>query len=182
MAHILGVLAVVTFLLSFQFKTRRNIIAVNLTSRLLYILQYIFLGAFEGAVLDFMGLLLSFFARWKEKAFIAKRINIIMVIIIVLLVATGLALYENIFSLFAIFGIIFEIIALWLTKEKNIRILSLFSAPFWLIYNFANAAYSSVVGNVFVMVSIAIAMIRLDFNPEKKGSLWKKQQALESEK
>ena len=67
-------------------------------------------------------------------------------------------------------------------KRKNIRILSLFSAPFWLIYNFANSAYSSVVGNVFVMVSIAIAMIRLDFNPGKKGSLWKKQQALESEK
>ena len=32
MAHILGVLAVATFLLSFQFKTRRNIIIVNLTS------------------------------------------------------------------------------------------------------------------------------------------------------
>ena len=47
MSHILGVLAVATFLLSFQFKKRRNIIAVNLTSRLLYILQYIFLGAFE---------------------------------------------------------------------------------------------------------------------------------------
>ena len=65
MAHILGVLAVATFLLSFQFKKRRSIIAVNLTSRLLYILQYIFLGAFEGAVLDFMGLLLSFFERYK---------------------------------------------------------------------------------------------------------------------
>ena len=64
MAHILGVLAVIAFLLSFQFKTRRNIIAVNLTSRLLYILQYIFLGAFEGAVLDFIGRLLSFFAGY----------------------------------------------------------------------------------------------------------------------
>ena len=75
MAHILGVLAVVTFLLSFQFKKRRNIIAVNLISRLLYILQYVFLGAFEGAVLDFMGLLLSYFARYKEKEFILNIAN-----------------------------------------------------------------------------------------------------------
>ena len=171
MAHILGVLAVIAFLLSFQFKTRRNIIAVNLTSRLLYILQYIFLGAFEGAVLDFMGLLLSFFAGYKEKAFISKHINIIIPVIIVLLITTGLALYENIFSLFAIFGIVFEVIALWLTKEKNIRILSMFAAPFWLAYNLANSAYGSAAGNILVMISIAIAMVRLDFNPRKKECL-----------
>lgn len=167
MAHILGVLAVVTFLSSFQFKTRRNIIIVNLTSRLLYILQYIFLGAFEGAVLDFMGLLLSFFAGYKEKEFVTKHFEGIMVVINLLLVAVGFALYKNIFSLFAIFGIVFEIMALWLTKEKNIRILSLFAAPFWLVYNLANSAYGSVVGNICVIISIGIAMARLDFKKSK---------------
>lgn len=162
MAHILGVLAVVTFLLSFQFKTRSNIIAVNLTSRLLYILQYIFLGAFEGAVLDFCGLLLSFFARYKEKAFVAKHFKTILSGIILILLVIGFVMYENILSMFAIFGIIFEIIALWLTREKNIRILSLFAAPFWFVYNLKNAAYGSVAGNVFVMISILVAMARLD--------------------
>ena len=173
MAHILGVLAVVTFLLSFQFKTRRNIIIVNLTSRLLYILQYIFLGAFEGAALDFMGLLLSLFAGYKEKEFVAKRFKSIMVAINLSLLAVGFAMYENIFSLFAIFGIVFEVMALWLTKEKNIRILSLLAAPFWLVYNLTNSAYSSVVGNVFVMVSIVIAMARLDFNRKREVVLTK---------
>ena len=168
MAHILGVLAVITFLLSFQFKRRRNIIAVNLTSRLLYILQYIFLGAFEGAVLDFMGLLFSFLAGYKEKEFTTKYFKSIMVIIVLILLTIGIVLYENVFSIFAIFGIIFEVIALWLTKEKNIRIISLLAAPFWLVYNLANTAYGSVVGNVLVMVSIGIAMARLDFN--KKAS------------
>lgn len=164
MAHILGILAVITFLLSFQFKKRRSIIAVNLTSRLLYILQYILLGAFEGAVLDFMGLIFSFFAGYKEKKFIAKHFVIIMVIVNIILLAAGLTLYKNIFSLFAILGIILEITALWLTKEKNIRILSLCSAPFWLVYNLTNSAYGSVVGNVLSMVSVVIAMARLDFN------------------
>ena len=57
MAHILGILAVAAFLLSYQFKTRRNIIAVNLISRVLYVLQYVFLGALDGAALDFAGFL-----------------------------------------------------------------------------------------------------------------------------
>ncbi len=166
MAHILGVLAVVTFLLSFQFKTRRNIIVVNVTSRLLYIFQYVFLGAFEGAALDFMGLLFSCLAGYKEKDFVTKHFKSIIVAIHLLLLVTGLALYKNIFSLFALFGILFEIMALWLTKEKNIRILSLLAAPFWLFYNLANSAYGSVAGNICVMISIGIAMVRLDLNTE----------------
>ncbi len=164
MAHVLGVLAVATFLSSFQFRTRRNILIVNLLSRLLYILQYIFLGAFEGAVLDFCGFVLSFFARYKETPFARKHFKSIMVAANLLLIGIGVALYENIFSIFAIFGIVFEIMALWLTKEKNIRILSLFAAPFWLVYNLTNRAYGSVFGNVFVMISIGIAMVRLDLN------------------
>ena len=163
MGQIFGVLAVLAFLLSFQFRIRRNIIAVNLTSRILYILQYILLGAYAGAVLDFSGFILSFFARYKEKEFVLKHFKVIITGIIVLLVSIGLCFYENIFSIFAILGIVLEIIALWLTNEKNIRILSFFSAPFWLVYNFASKAYGSAVGSVLVMISIGIAMARLDF-------------------
>ena len=167
MAHVLGILAVVTFLLCFQFKTRKNIIIMNLVSRMLYILQYILLGAFEGAALDFAGFLLSFFARYKEKEAFKKYFAFILITVNVILLAIGLAMYENVFSLFALVGITTEITALWLTKEKNIRILSLVAAPAWLVYNLANGAYSSVLGNVLVIVSIVIAMLRLDFKNGK---------------
>lgn len=163
-AQFLGVLAVVAFLLCFQLKKRRNIIIVNLTSRLLYILQYILLGAFEGAVLDLMGFILSMFAGYKEKELFTKWSKLIIIVVNVILLAVGLSLYENFFSLFAIFGIVFEVTALWLTKEKNIRILSFIAAPFWFTYNIANAAYGSAVGNVLAMISIALAMLRLDYN------------------
>lgn len=171
MAHILGALAVATFLLSFQFKTRRNIIAGSIVSRLLYILQYVVLGAYEGAALDFIGLVLSFFAGYKEKTFVTKHLKIIMILNILVMVAVGMSLYENIFSMFAILGVVFEIVALWLTKEKNIRILSLVAAPFWFTYNLANSAYGSVVGNVLVVISIIVAMVRLDFKPKEKEEL-----------
>ena len=162
MAHILGILAVATFLWCFQLKSRKNIILVNLISRMLYILQYVLLGAFEGATLDFMGFATSFFAQHKDKPFIKKYFKVIVVGVNILLIIVGLALYENIYSLFAILGIVFEVTALWLTKEKNIRLLSLAAAPMWLVYNLANGAYFSNFGNVFVMISIGIAMYRLD--------------------
>ena len=97
-AQILGILAVILFLLSFQFKKRKNIIAVNVVSRMLYITQYILLGAFEGAALDFTAAVSSVVASHKEKDFIKKYVRIIAVFMNAILVVVGLVLYENIYD------------------------------------------------------------------------------------
>ena len=161
-----GNMAVILFLLSFQFKKRKNILIVNIVSRSLYVLQYIVLGAFEGAVLDFMGMLSSVIAKYKEKNFVRKNWVFFLVVIDAVLIAAGLAFYENVFSLFAIGGIVLEVTALWLTNEKHIRALSLASTPFWFTYNVANSAYGSAVGSFLAMVSIIVAMARYD---KKRG-------------
>ena len=54
-ANIIGLAAVAMFVLSYQLKTRRGIILFNAGSRVFYVLQYILLGAFEGAVLERLG-------------------------------------------------------------------------------------------------------------------------------
>lgn len=167
LAQILGILAVVTFLLSFQFKKRRNIITVNVISRCLYITQYILLGAFEGAVLDFSGAVSSVIASHKEKSFIKKHLKLIIVLINIVIVGAGIALYENIYSIFAIVGIVLEVGALWITEEKKIRRLSFWAAPFWFVYNFMNRAYGSALGCVLVMISIIIATLRYDVKRQK---------------
>ncbi len=161
-AQIIGIAAVASFLLSFQFKSRKNMLAVNILSRALYILQYLMLGAFEGAVLDSLGMISSVIAKYKDKVSIRRHCIIIMIAMNVLLTAVGLVLYENIFSLFAILGIVLEVTALWITKEAHIRKISLLAAPFWLTYNLSNLAYGSAVGNVLVILSITAAMIRYD--------------------
>lgn len=68
LAQTVGILAVVSFLLSYQQKKRKNIIIWNSTSRVLYIVQYIMLGAFKGAVLDVLGTVSSVAAQNKENA------------------------------------------------------------------------------------------------------------------
>ncbi len=161
-AQILGVMAVVAYLLSFQMKKRKNIILVNATSRLLYVLQYVLLGAFEGAVLDLLGMISSVIAKQKESKFIKKNVYYFIILLNLSMVAAGVVLYENIFSIFAILGIILETTALWITKEKDIRILSLVAAPFWLTYNIANMAYGSAFGNALAIISIIIALLRYD--------------------
>ena len=71
--QIIGLLAVATFLFSYQQKKRKNIILFNTISRCLYILQYILLGAFSGAVLDILGAISSIIAGKKHTEFIKKH-------------------------------------------------------------------------------------------------------------
>ncbi len=162
-AQIIGLIAVAAFLLSYQQKKRDHIIWLNFASRCLYILQYLLLGAFSGAVFDILAAVSSAFSGKKHTAFIKKHVKWFVAIINACFLAVGpvlAVLNKSFLDFFALAGVLFEINALWLTDERAIRWVSLFAAPFWFIYNFLSGAYGSAIGNVFTIVSIIIAMIR----------------------
>jgi hypothetical protein len=161
--QIIGLLAVATFLLSYQQKKRKNIILFNVISRCLYILQYLLLGAFAGAVLDIMGAVSSVIAGKKHTHFIKKHTKLILIIMNSSIIAVGgfiAFVNKSWIDLFSIAGVLLHTSAFWINDEKIIRRVSLLGSPFWFIYNFLSRAYGSAVGDIFTMCSIIIAMIR----------------------
>ena len=167
-AFIVGICAVCLYLLGYLQKKRKSIIILNLSSRILYIVQYILLGALEGALLDVCGSASSVLAQNKDRGIIKKHLIPFFIGVNLAIVAIGLSLYVNVFSLFPIIGVLFHTSAFWINDEKWIRRVSLLGCPFWLIYNFASEAYGSCIGDVLSMVSIGIAMIRYDVLPKFK--------------
>lgn len=165
-AQLAGALAVITFLLSYQQKKRKNIILLNSMSRVLYIIQYIMLGAFEGAVLDVLGAVSSLMAQNKDRGIIDKQPMLMFCLINVMMLVAGIWLYEDFFSLGALFGVMLHTSAFWITNEKFIRRISFSGSPFWLAFNLANRAYGSALGDFLTMVSIAIAIYRYDIKGE----------------
>lgn len=162
-----GFLAVALFVSSYQLKKRKAIVVCNTVSRLFYVIQYLFLGAFEGAIIDFIAMLIS--ALVVKKGGEGKRIRLIAAILLYLgIIASSAVLYKNIFSLLSFLGVSLELFSLLFSKEKNIRIFSLAGQPFWLIYNAHFSAWSSVVGNVITIISIIVALIRYDIIGKKK--------------
>lgn len=161
-AQMVGLLAVITFLVSYQQKKRKNIITFNTISRILYIIQYIMLRAFEGAVLDVLGAFSSIIAHNADKRFIHKHLKAFVFAINSAILIIGLLLYENMFSLFPVIGVILHTSAFWISEEKMIRRVSFLGSPFWLVYNLASCAYGSAIGDVLTMVSIGIAIYRYD--------------------
>ncbi len=165
-----GFFAVALFVLSYQLKKRQAIIVCNTVSRLFYVIQYLFLGAFEGAIIDFIATLIS--ALVVKKSGEGKRVRVtVAVLLYVGIIASSAVLYKNIFSLLSFLGVSLELFSLLFSKEKNIRIFSLAGQPCWLIYNAHFKAYSSVVGNVITIISIITALIRYDIIAKKENSL-----------
>ena len=167
-AQIIGILAVTTYLLSYQLKQRKHIIVVNATGSALYVLQYVLLGALEGAAIDVFAALGAIIAHNKDKKFIAKHKVLVIVLLNLAFLATGVVLYKNIFSLFPIAGAMLQTSALWLTCEKKIRLVSFLGTPFWLIYNFTCQAYGSAFGSILCIISIGSAIYRYDIRPARK--------------
>lgn len=168
-ALITGIAAVAFFLLSYQQKTRRRIIALNVLSRTLYVLQYLLLGAFEGAALDILGMLSSVLAQKKDSEWIRRRMRLVFVLTNLVILGVGLMLYENIFSLFPIAGVILHTSAFWISEEKKIRLVSLLGSPFWLVYNLNSMAYGSAIGDLLTIGSICIAIWKYDILPLRRA-------------
>ena len=166
--QIIGLLAVATFLLSYQQKKRANIILLNVISRCLYILQYLLLGAFSGAVLDILGAVSSVVAGRKHTGFVKRHTKAVLIAMdaCILLAGGTIVLWNRSWiDVFSVIGVLLHTGAFWISEEKIIRRVSLLGSPFWFVYNFLSRAYGSAVGDLLTMGSILIAMVR---HKEKK--------------
>ena len=168
-AFVIGIVAVCLYLLGYLQKRRKSIIILNLSSRILYIIQYILLGAFEGAALDVCGSASSVLAEKKDTEIIKKHFYIFFIGVNIAITTIGLSLYVNVFSLFPIMGVLLHTSAFWIDDEKRIRLISLLGCPFWLVYNISSGAYGSCIGDVLSMVSIIVSMMRYDIMPKFKS-------------
>ena len=162
-SQIIGLTAVGLYLLSYQLKNRKQIVWTTCISNALYVLQYILLGAFSGAVMDIMSTIASFFAGKKHAPKFRKywkAIGIINMLMIVVAGVTHAVVQKDPIELIPIAGALFQSGGLWFENEQTIRKFGLCSAPFWLVYNYISQAYGAALGSVLAIVSIIVSMVR----------------------
>lgn len=170
-ANVVGLLAIGVFNISYQFKKRMQMLLCTVASRLLFILQYVLLGSIQGAAMDIVATVVSLVAGKRDHRLMKKYMVLVIILANVIVVGTGLLLYENIFSIFSILGVIFETSAFWLKSEKQIRIFSLLGAPCWMAFNIGCGAYAGAIGNVITLISIGVALVRYDLRKPAKSDL-----------
>lgn len=162
-SQIIGISAVMLYLLSYQLKKRGHIVWVTCISNALYVIQYILLGAFSGAVMDLMSAVSSFFAAKKNDPPFKKYARLLALVNMTAIAAVGLIsafVQREWIELIPIAGALLQTGGLWCNNEQTIRKFGLCSAPFWLVYNCISRAYGAALGSVLAICSVIIAMIR----------------------
>lgn len=171
-SQIIGLFAVALYLLSYQLKKRSQIVWVTCISNALYVTQYILLGAFSGAVMDFMSTVSSFFAAKKNDVPFAKYKRPLAAVNIIVIGAVGIAfafIQRDAIQLLAVAGALLQTGGLWCDDEQTIRKFGLCSAPLWLCYNYISQAYGAALGSVIAIVSVVISLIRYRKGKENKN-------------
>lgn len=164
-AQIIGVFGLVCSLLSFQMKNRKWIMAFQMTASLSFSTQLFMLGAVTGGCVDMISFIRTMIFSQNSKKWASSPVWLYVFIVIMIL--TGILTWQNAWDLLPIAGSILSTIALWMKREKHIRLISLTVGPCWLVYNLVKGAWSGALNEVLAMTSIVIGLIRND--TEKKN-------------
>lgn len=159
-AQIVGIIGIVFSLLSFQFKQRKHIMLMQMVASLLFSSQLFLVGAFTGGCLDMISFIRTLIFSNNSKKWASSPIWLYFFLIV--MIATGILTWQNEWSILPIMGSMLSTLALWMKKEKHIRLISLLVGPCWIVYNIVSGAYTGALNEVLAMTSIVIGLVRHD--------------------
>jgi len=156
----IGFLAVIMYLVSFQFKSNRALFSCQLVGNLLFALQFLLLGAASGAlnllVSCLRNILLLNRSRWawvRGRGFAA--------VFCACYCAVTLLTWEGPLSLLALIPSLSGTLSFWTNNARTIRLANLFCAcPCWLVYDILIGSWGGILNETITMVSILISIYR----------------------
>ena len=158
--QLIGFVGLFMSILAFQFKKHGQIVLCKISSEFIFAIQYLFLGAWTGAALEF----LSVFRNVLFLRLVKKNRSTTPVIILfgIFVLVTGVASYSSPLSLLPIGAKLLTTVSYGLKNEKWLRIITLPSCILWVIYNLYVGSYAGAIGDSIALVSLLIAMYKFD--------------------
>ncbi len=168
-AQIIGFAGLACNGLSFQQKKRKGILTFQICAAILFVIHYILLGAYTGAVLNFLGLLRSIVFVNSDKKW-AKSPIWLVVFVLVFGVASALT-WVDWYSIMPAAAMILTTVSYWFKNETKIRLVTFPGSPCWLIYNILTGSVAGIATEAVVMTSLIIAIVRYDILKSTKTEI-----------
>ena len=162
----IGFLALLFVILSFQKNKRATILVYLIIAQILFTLHFSLLHAWIGASMNALAAIRTFIFYQKEKIDILKN-PIWLYIFIFLTWSMTIVFWNNIFTIFPVLAMTFDIIATWNVNTKKIRLLMLLPRPLWLIYNLVVGSVAGIIAEIVILISLLIGIFRFDIKLKK---------------
>ena len=157
-AQIIGIIALIILMISFQKNTKRKLLTYQIVSSFLYAIQYFFLKAYTGFFMSFTCMIRNYiFNRYKNKVPIYC-----LIIIILIMISFSILTYSGLISLLPMIAVVLYSFALWYGNLKIIRITEVISCSLFIIYNIKVSAITGLIATFIEMLAAIIAIYKFD--------------------
>lgn len=157
--QITSIIGMILTIISFQMKTRNQIILLQTAGSAFYLVSFLFLGKWAPVCLNVVFLFRNFLCYFRKDKAWAQSI-VWLYVLLAAVIAAGTLGFHSWWDLFPIIGSVFGTIAMYMKNENMLRLLKLGDSPCWLIYNFTVPSVGGVIGEVFNITSIIVGLIR----------------------
>ena len=155
-----GVLGIIASIISFQCKKHKNIMIFRTANEMLFAVQYFFLGAYTGVAMNVFGSLRNMvFMDMVKKDKNTMIMRYVFSGIFLLFIALT---WEGSKSLLSGLAKVTSTFAYGSSNTRVVRIMILLTSTSWLIYNLIVGSYAGFLCELFTIVSIITAIIRID--------------------
>ena len=167
LGQILGLIAFVLSVLTFQQNTHKRIVLMQLLANTCFAIHFYLIGAYTGALLNAIGLARSAVYICKDQKWASSDWWIVF--FSALCVAACVYTWQGPLSLLPVCAMILTSIAFGIDNPKRTRQFSFPSSPLWLIYNLVNHSWGGALTECFNITSIIIGMLRFDRKQDKQA-------------
>ena len=164
-AQLLGFIGTIVIVIGMQQKKYKNIAICKISNQFLAAMHYFLLGGYTGMVTNLVSCITNgcYYFRIKK----GKSTLPFVIVFSILFVALGFLSWQGPISIFVILAKLFSTISLGVKEPKMVRLINLLYNPFWLIYDFYVGSIVGCMTDIMIILSTAIAIIRLDLFPQK---------------
>ncbi len=158
-AQICGAITLILTVISVQFKTKEKILIFQIIANIVVALQYFLLNALTGgvvAIINTIRCIVFYYYKKKDK----KPSIIFLAIFVAIAIISGIATWQNIYSIIPIIAAIVFTYGLWQDNVKITKICTAVTSGNWVIYNFVVKAYVGAIQSIAEFASAIIAIIR----------------------
>lgn len=175
-AQAIGIVAMVVTVASFQFKSKRWLLLFQSLGSALFAVNLILLGGITGGLLNivgtFRGILFMYVDRFRNhiKPVIGGFLCLYVLSYILTFTVFGKdpTVQNLIIEVFPVISMTAMTFGFAGKDAKTVRVCGFINSPCWLIYNCFNLAIGAILCEVFSLVSLISAVIRLDIKHEVK--------------
>ena len=165
----IGVVAIFLQFMMFQMKRRKDIIFVSMGSNVGWFSYFALQGDLISGVANVIGIMSNIIFLFRENH---RWANSKLWLLLFLAVATVFSIYtyQTWKDIFALCGALFSMIAFFMIKEKNIRIISFFTYISFMCNNVSKVYVVALIADITALASLVIALKRYKKAEQKENA------------